>query len=250
MPEVSTKVDFFSFVSFLSLWLLDIEKALMENIAEVLQGIAIGLFVATFLLKTNRVLKAIELCRECLIFLNHKALNKEKEFVKAVRIFIHTQIFMGYDVISYLTSAIQYGEYVKAEEYLQKALVITKEIGDKQGEASFYGNLGIVFRSLGEYVKAEEYLQKALVIRKEIGDKQGEAADYGNLGTVFQSLGEYVKAEEYLQKALVIRNEIKDKKGEASSYGNLGTVFQSLGEYVKADEYHQKALVIRKEIGD
>ena len=142
------------------------------------------------------------------------------------------------------------GEYVKAEQYLQKALVITKEIGNKQGEASSYGNLGAVFQSLGEYVKAEEYLQKALAIRKEIGDKKGEAADYGNLGTVFRSLGEYVKAEEYHQKALVIRKEIGDKKGEASSYGNLGTLFQSFGEYVKAEEYHQKALVIRKEIGN
>ena len=142
------------------------------------------------------------------------------------------------------------GEYVKAEEYLQKALVIRKEIGDKQGVAASYGDLGTLFKSLGEYVKAEEYHQKALVIAKEIGDKQGEATDYANLGTVFHSLGEYVKAEEYLQKVLVIRKEIGDKQGEASSYGNLGNVFKSLGEYVKAEEYHQKALVIRKEIGD
>ena len=60
-----------------------------------------------------------------------------------------------------------------------------KEIGDKEGEAADYGNLGTVFHSVGEYTKAEEYFQKALVILKEIGDKQGEAADYGNLGTVF-----------------------------------------------------------------
>ena len=59
-----------------------------------------------------------------------------------------------------------------------------------------------MFRSLGEYVKAEEYLQKALVIRKEIGDKEGEATDYGNLGTVFQSLGEYVKEKNTTRKQL------------------------------------------------
>ena len=142
------------------------------------------------------------------------------------------------------------GEYVKAEEYLQKALKIEKEIGDKRGEASSYGNLGTVFQSLGEYVKAEEYHKKALKIRKEIGDKRGEATDYGNLGSVFSSLGEYVKAEEYYKKALKIRKEIGDKKGEATDYGNLGIVFYSLGEYVKAEEYVQKAFKIRKEIGD
>jgi len=43
------------------------------------------------------------------------------------------------------------GEYGKAVEYIQnKALVITKEIGDKQGEATDYGNLGTVFQSLAE----------------------------------------------------------------------------------------------------
>ena len=138
------------------------------------------------------------------------------------------------------------GEYVKAEEYSQKSFKITKEIGDKCWEAKSYGNLGNVFQC----AKAEEYLQKFLKITKEIGDKRGEAKDYGNLGIVFLSLGKYVKAEEYLQKSLKITKEIGDKRGEAGGYRNLGTVFQSLGEYVKAEENLQKALKITKEIGD
>ena len=74
-----------------------------------------------------------------------------------------------------------------------------------------------MFLPVGKYSKAEEYLQKALVIRKEIGHKQGEASDYGNLGTVFQSVGQYIKAEEYLQNSLVISKEIGDKNKEAST---------------------------------
>ena len=61
--------------------------------------------------------------------------------------------------------------------------------------------------SIGQYDKAKEYLQKALVIRTEIGDRKGEAADYGNLGTVFMSVGQYDKAKEYFQKALLITTE-------------------------------------------
>ena len=48
-------------------------------------------------------------------------------------------------------------------------------IGDKNGEASSYGNLGTVFKSLGEYEKAKEHLEKALAIKIQIGDKNGEA---------------------------------------------------------------------------
>ena len=142
-----------------------------------------------------------------------------------------------------------YGEYVKAEEYLQKAVKMTKEIGDKFVEARVYAKLGTVFQSLVEHVKAEEYLQKALKITKKIGDKNAEATVYGSLGIMFQSLGEHVKAKEYIEKTLKIRKQIGDKKGEARAIGNLGTVFRSLGEYVQAEEYLQKALKITKEIG-
>ena len=48
-----------------------------------------------------------------------------------------------------------------------------------------YGNLGTVFISLGQYDKAKEHLEKALAVQIEIGNKEGEATSYGNLGTVF-----------------------------------------------------------------
>ena len=62
------------------------------------------------------------------------------------------------------------GEYAKAEEYLQKALPISTEIGDKHGQASCYINLGVVFLSVGEYAKAEEYFRKAIQLGKDTGD--------------------------------------------------------------------------------
>ncbi|CAH3162003.1 unnamed protein product [Pocillopora meandrina] len=242
---------------------------------------SIALLVALFLLKSDRIQKAIEICSECLILLTCTDQNSKHQFDSALLQFysdIYTILFSAYRHISDYISAERYGkklfdlyrgkgeatscygnlgtmfeslgQYDKAEEYLQKALVIKTEIGDRGGEASCYGNLGTVFESLGQYDKAEEYLQKALVIKTEIGDRKGEATNYGNLGTVFKSLGQYDKAEEYLQKALVITTEIGDRGGEASCYGNLGTVFESLGQYDKAEEYLQKALVIKTEIGD
>ena len=78
-----------------------------------------------------------------------------------------------------------------------------------------------MFQSVGEYAKTEEYLHKALTIKTEIGDRNGEASCYVNLGNVFGSVGEYAKAEEYLHKALTINTEIGDRNGEASCYVNL-----------------------------
>ena len=142
------------------------------------------------------------------------------------------------------------GEYLKANEYLEKSLTIRKEIGDREGEARDYGNLGTVFQSLDEHFKAIEFHEKTLSILRLIGNKELEAAGCGNLGAVFESLREHAKAVEYLKKALAIKTKIADKRGETADYGNLGTVFKSLGEYGKAEEHHMKALAIKKEIGD
>ena len=79
----------------------------------------------------------------------------------------------------------------------------------------------MVFQSLGEYVKAGEYLQKALKIRKEIGDKDGEATDFGNLGMVFSFLGQYSEAKVYHEKALELSYKIGRNKQQFGSHLNL-----------------------------
>jgi tetratricopeptide (TPR) repeat protein len=142
------------------------------------------------------------------------------------------------------------GEYQKAIEFHQQSLAITREIGDRGGEASSYNNLGIVYNPLGEYQKALEFHQQSLAIKREIGDRGGEATSYNNLGNVYCSLGEYQKAIEFHQQSLAITREIGDRGGEAYSYMGLGIVYNSLGEYQKALEFYQQSLAIDREIGN
>lgn len=57
-----------------------------------------------------------------------------------------------------------------------------------------------MFQSLGKYIKAKEYLEKAISITKESGDRDLEASSHGNLGTVLERIGEYNKAKEHHEK--------------------------------------------------
>ena len=50
---------------------------------------------------------------------------------------------------------------------------------------------------------------KALTISREIGDRQGEGSHLGNLGRAYDSHGQYDKAIEYYTQALAIFEEIK-----------------------------------------
>lgn len=58
-------------------------------------------------------------------------------------------------------------------------------MGDRKTDAYTDKKVGITSYHLGDYLKAKEYLHKALAIRIQIGDLNGEARSYGNLKTVF-----------------------------------------------------------------
>ena len=107
----------------------------------------------------------------------------------------------------------------------------------------------MVFRFRGDYLKAKEYHENSLKISKELGLRREEAVDFGNLGNMYCFIGEYDKAEEFHSKALAIRKETGVKKGEATDYGNLGMVFLHLKEFGKSKEYFKKALLLSEKSG-
>ena len=90
----------------------------------------------------------------------------------------------------------------------------------RKGEVAADRNLGTVFHLLCEYENAKEYMEKALAMWSEIGDRKGEAAGDGKLETFFLSRNENGKAEEYTEKALAITKEISDRKGQTDDYGS------------------------------
>ena len=75
---------------------------------------------------------------------------------------------------------------------------------------------------LGETRKAIGYLERALNISRKIGDRRGEGADLGNLGNAYAGLGETRKAIEYHEQALAISREIGDRRGEGNLSGQPG----------------------------
>lgn len=250
----------------------------MNETGEVIQSVLIGLVVASFFLKTCRVLQIIGFCKKCLVCKHNRGIIHRILIWSKV---LHLTMFDIYCLISEDSSAIEYGKrllhtlhsydekslecnllltlavlcenhgkLVDAEELFQKAAEINKEIGNSSEEAFCYEKLGIVCDSLGKTVKATESFENALKVRIQVGDKTGQARNYSNLGAMFQSLGKYIKAKEYLEKAISITKESGDRDLEASSHGNLGTVLERIGEYNKAKEHHEKSLAIKQEIGD
>ena len=251
----------------------------MSNIDDA--AVIIGTTVALFLFSTYRILKAIEVWKECLVVLNNILMYKQSPTLLKIYESIHGLMIQAYCRINDYQSATQHSrkllalhrecgsrakegkmlikmagmykyqyKYGEATDTYEKALALSHEIGDRRIEAQSYSGLGNIQKDHGKHAKAEEYLKKALAINIEIGDRYAEATDYRDLGTVYHLLGENVNAMECTHHELLIRKEIGDRTGEASCYDRQGKLFLSRGEYLKANEYYEEALLITKEMGD
>lgn len=144
----------------------------------------------------------------------------------------------------------QTNHFETALKLLQQALIIYREIRDRQGEGQSLGNLGNVYLNLGDYTKAIEYQQYSLAILREINNEQGEGQSLGDLGIVYLHLGDYTKAIECQQQGLSIARKIKDYYSEGKALNNLSGIYIYLGEYLKAIDYLEQRLKIAQKIND
>ena len=176
---------------------------------KVLEKIFHGLITGDFLSKTKRVVQAIMLWNECIILLNNKALEIENDSATKLSITLYKRLFDGYAAIKNLSPAIESGKNL---------LVLLRDCKRKKEEGETALMLATMYYRKCKYKEAEAFLKKALGVNKEINDKDGEATCYGNLGWLFESVGEYAKAAEYLHKALTINTDIGDRDEEATCY--------------------------------
>lgn len=162
----------------------------MDKKEEILGTVLTGTLLARFLLKTSRVLQAINLCQECLILLNNLAQEGVAELFYAGLFF---QMIEAYYLLNDHTSGI---------DCAKKLLEIVRHLSLRNKECTVTSHLANIYQLQSNYEESKDLYMKSLSIAIETGEKKGEATCYGDLGTIYQSLGEYEKAEEYLRKAL------------------------------------------------
>ena len=142
------------------------------------------------------------------------------------------------------------GKYSEAQKFLEEALGIHRQIGNKAGEAMSYTNLGGLYDSQSQYFRALEFHQQALEIHRELGDRFGEATTLNNIGVVYNNSDDYEQALANHQQALDIFQEIDNPVGKGRSLMNMGLVYQKQGKYSQALKFCKQANTIFQEIGD
>ena len=92
------------------------------------------------------------------------------------------------------------------------------EIGDKYGEIDFYENLGSVYESVGYYTLVIENHEKALHITKETGDKNGQGMACAKLGLSLAWNGDISKALHYLSESINLYEGVRRPLGDRDHF--------------------------------
>lgn len=142
------------------------------------------------------------------------------------------------------------GNNDKALESLQKGLAIFETLKDKKGTGSLLHDIGILYWNLSDYRKALEYLKKSLAIAEELDFKTGIASSLNIIGVIYDDLSEFDNALDYYLKSMNLYEEMGNKKGYAILLNNVGIVYRKLNRLDKARDYYEKAIEIEKELGN
>ncbi len=142
------------------------------------------------------------------------------------------------------------GEYDKAIENYQKAVVLFERSGFEQHCATMYLNIGNIFIKQKSYEKAIEYYTKSMEIKQKYDDQKGIANTINNIGTVYYYKKDYPTAIEYFKKSLKIREELGEMRSVSKSYNNIGVLYRNMGDFKSAIHFYKKSLELKKQIGD
>jgi CHAT domain-containing protein/tetratricopeptide (TPR) repeat protein len=138
----------------------------------------------------------------------------------------------------------------KALEYFGQSASLMHALGIRIEEGALLSNIGKVYSDLGENQKAIDFYRRALTIHQSTGDVIGEDITLNNIALVFQDWGEPRKALEYFGKSLQIRLSLGNRLNVSLTHNNIGTAYEELAEYQKALDSYEQALQVLRQVGN
>lgn len=143
------------------------------------------------------------------------------------------------------------GRLDQAQKYFEKALMLWKELGDRERECVVLHLLGAVYRQLGQKELGQKCTEDSLSISRELGNQKEEARAITNLAMILSdSYGQKTDAQVYCERALEISRQLGDLRLESWILTILGSFYADLGQKERGRDYLKQALQIRKGLGN
>ncbi len=142
------------------------------------------------------------------------------------------------------------GKFNDAYDFLSQSEKIYKELNNKKVLPFVYLLFAAIMRATGKIKEAVGYAKKCIDSASKIGNQRVLAMGYNNIGAYYAFLGDYRASLDYTEKNIQIRRRMGDKKGEGIGVMNIGLTYRYLGEYDKIRDYYNRAEKLFLEIND
>ena len=109
---------------------------------------------------------------------------------------------------------------------------------------------GSLARMLGDFSRAEQLLELATGIWRDLDDAEGLAWALSHLGLVKQWLGQLDTGVQLLEESLALRLPSGDDRGIARSLFNLAVAEDFRGNYGRAAQLYEQTLEVQRRVGD
>jgi tetratricopeptide (TPR) repeat protein len=133
-------------------------------------------------------------------------------------------------------------QFESAKTSFEKAVALYQAVGNKDGMAAGYAQLGELYRTTTDYEEAQAEIGKALAINKALQRKKAMAANYRALAETHRY--DLDQAEVLLKQAVALHEALELKEELARDYEKLGAVNKSRGEPFEAERLYKQALAL------
>ncbi|MBN2806747.1 MAG: sensor histidine kinase [Prolixibacteraceae bacterium] len=136
------------------------------------------------------------------------------------------------------------GQFEEALSNFFSALEIneTQFPDQRESQANYLSNIGLIYQELEQYNKAIAYHQQALFIREELQLLNGMAISYANLGVCEIKLSHYDRAENFYTLAIENAEAAGNMHMYFSLHDNLGNLYNLTERTTMAISAYRKSL--------
>ena len=144
----------------------------------------------------------------------------------------------------------QLRRFEEAEAAQRRALRLSEDSGDAEGQAMAWDHLGVTLRTLGRHDDAIDAHTRSVRIAAEIGLVQQTSRMRMRLGAALSDAGREEEAHDVFEEALTVHVELGDKRGETAAHDGLGVTLLRLGRHEEAVSAFVRVLGLCAETGD
>jgi tetratricopeptide (TPR) repeat protein len=141
-------------------------------------------------------------------------------------------------------------DFATASEWSLKSLAIAGKQGYLEVAANTYHQMGRIAEERRDFATAREWYLKSLAISEKGGDLHRAAITYHQLGMIALKQRDFETGREWYLKSLEIKEKLGDLHGVALTYHELGLIDEEQGDFERAREWFLKSLEIKVKHGD